>query len=130
MSLVRTLYDPFADFDKLFDDAFNARFHRVCSPTVEGNTALIHRRDGAFPRMDLYENAEAKTVTAAFELPGVKQEDVNVEVHGNRLTISGESKRSENFNKGNHVGINAEDVHAKMENGAGADQQPQRIAIA
>ncbi|KIK35490.1 hypothetical protein CY34DRAFT_812094 [Suillus luteus UH-Slu-Lm8-n1] len=153
MSLVRTFYDPFTEFDKLFDDAFNARFHP--SPTVEGNTALTHRRDRAFPKMDLHENAETKTVTATFELPGIKQQDVNVEVHGNRLTISGESKRSENHTKGNCVvqersygkfsrtlqipqGIKVEDVHAKMENGvlsvcfpkAGSDQQPQRIAIA
>ncbi|KAG2754829.1 HSP20-like chaperone [Suillus brevipes Sb2] len=153
MSLVRTFYDPFTEFDKLFDDAFNARFHP--SPTNEGNTALTHRRDRAFPRMDLHENAENKTVTATFELPGIKQQDVNVEVHGNRLTISGESKRSENHTKGSYVvqersygkfsrtlqipqGIKVEDVHAKMENGvltvcfpkAGSDQQPQRIAIA
>ncbi|KAG1724371.1 HSP20-like chaperone [Suillus occidentalis] len=150
MSLVRTFYDPFTEFDKLFDDAFNARFHS--SPTIEGNTALTHRRDLA---MDLHENTETKTVTATFELPGIKQQDVNVEVHGNRLTISGESKRSENHTKGSYVvqersygkfsrtlqipqGIKAEDVHAKMDNGvltvcfpkAGSDQQPQRIAIA
>jgi HSP20 family protein len=48
MSLLRTFYDPFTEFDKLFDDAFNARFHP--SPTIEGNTALTHRRDRAFPR--------------------------------------------------------------------------------
>jgi len=42
-------------------------------------------------------------VTATFELPGIKQEDVNVEAHGNRLTISGESKRSDNYNKGSYV---------------------------
>ncbi|KAG2111234.1 HSP20-like chaperone [Suillus discolor] len=147
MSLVRTFYDPFTEFDKLFDDAFNARFHP--SPTIEGNTTLTHRCDRAFPRMDLHENAETKTVTATFELPGIKQQDVNVEVHGNRLTISGESKCSDDYNKGSYVvqersrilqipqGIKAEDVHAKMENGvltvsfpkAGPDQQPQRIAI-
>lgn len=153
MSLVRTFYDPFSEFDKLFDDAFNARFRP--SHTIEGNTTLTQRHDRAFPRMDLHENAETKTVTATFELPGIKQEDVNVEVHGNRLTISGESKRSDNYNKGSYVvqersygkfsrtlqmpqGIKVEDVHAKMENGvltvcfpkAGSDQQPQRIAIA
>ncbi|KAG1790585.1 small heat shock protein [Suillus plorans] len=136
MSLVRTFYDPFTEFDKLFDDAFNARFHS--SPTtIEGNTALTHRRGWAFPRMDLHENSETKT-------------DVNVEVHGNRLTISGESKCSDNYNKDSYVvqersygkfsrtlqipqGIKAEDVHAEMENGvltvsfpkAGPDQQPQ-----
>jgi hypothetical protein len=53
--------------------------------------------------MDLHENTETKTVTATFELPGIKQEDINVEVHGNRLTISGESKRSDNYNKGSYV---------------------------
>ncbi|KAG2132919.1 HSP20-like chaperone [Suillus bovinus] len=153
MSLVRTFYDPFTEFDKLFDDAFNARFRP--SSTTEGNTTLTHRRDRVFPRMDLHENAETKTVTATFELPGIKRQDVNVEVHGNRLTISGESKGSDKYNKGNYLvqershgkfsrtlqipqGIKAEDVHAKMENGvltvsfpkAGPDQQPQQIAIA
>lgn len=153
MSLVRTFYDPFTEFDKLFDDAFNARFRP--SSTTEGNNTLTHRRDRAFPRMDLHENAEARTVTATFELPGLKQQDVDIEVHGNRLTISGESKRSENYDKGGYAvqersygkfsrtlqipqGIKVEDVHAKMENGvltvcfpkAESDQQPQRIAIA
>ncbi|KAG2031908.1 small heat shock protein [Suillus americanus] len=153
MSLVRTFYDPFTEFESLFDDAFNARFRPLS--TADGNPALTRRRDQVFPRMDLHENAETKTVTATFELPGIKQQDVNVEVHGNRLTISGESKRSENFEKGGYAlqersygkfsrtlqipqGIKAEDVHAKMENGlltlrfpkAGPDQQPQRVAIA
>ncbi|KAG1738482.1 HSP20-like chaperone [Suillus lakei] len=153
MSLVRTFYDSFTEFDKLFDHAFNARFRP--SPTIEDSATLIHRRDRAFPRMDLHENAETKTVTATFELPGIKRQDVNVEVHGNCLTISGESKLSENYNKGGYAvrersygkfsralqipqGIETKDVHAKLENGvltvcfpkAGPDQQPQQIAIA
>ncbi|KAG2067320.1 HSP20-like chaperone [Suillus decipiens] len=154
MSVVRAFYDPFAEFDNLFDDAFNARFRP--SLTTEGTTALTRRRDQAAERrMDLHENSETKTVTATFELPGMKQQDVNIEVHGNRLTISGESKFSENYDKSGCLvqersygkfsrtlqipqGIKAEDVHAKMEHGlltvcfpkAGPDQQPQRIAIA
>ncbi|KAG1804773.1 small heat shock protein [Suillus plorans] len=153
MSLLRTFYVPSTEFDKLFDDTFNARFH--LSPTIEGNTILTHRRDQPFPRMDLHENAETKTVTATFELPGIKQQDVDVEVHGNRLTISGESKRSDNYDQGSYAvqersygkfsrtlqipqGITFENIHAKMENGvltvcfpkAGPDQQPQRITIA
>lgn len=154
MSLV-TLYDPFTEFDNLFDDAFNARFRPSSITHGQGNTPLARRRDQAFPKMDLHENAETKTVTATFELPGIKQQDVNIEVHGNRLTISGESKRSENYDKGGYAvqerlcgkfsrtlqipqGIKAEDVHAKMEDGlltvcfpkAGPDQQPQRVLIA
>ncbi|KAG2359379.1 small heat shock protein [Suillus spraguei] len=153
MSFVRTIYCPSTEFDKLFDDAFNARLRP--SLHTEGNTALTHRRDRAFPKMDVHENAETKTVTATFELPGLQQQDVNVEVHGNRLTISGESKHSEHYDKGGYVvqersygkfsrtlqipqGIKAEDIHAMMENGvlsvsfpkAGPDQQPQRVAIA
>ncbi|KAG1750127.1 hypothetical protein EDB19DRAFT_1904380 [Suillus lakei] len=71
MSLVRTPHDPFTEFDTLFDGVFNiACFH--LSPTTEGNTTLTHRRDQAFPRMDLHENAETKTLTATFEFPGIK----------------------------------------------------------
>ena len=44
--------------------------------------------------MDVHEDAKSKTVTATFELPGLKKEDVNIDVHNNVLTISGESKIS------------------------------------
>lgn len=43
-------------------------------------------------RMDVHEDAQTNTVTATFELPGLKKEDVNIDVHNNVLTISGESK--------------------------------------
>ncbi|KAG0700393.1 small heat shock protein [Suillus ampliporus] len=142
MSLSLMFYDPYAEFDKLFDDAFDARLRP--SPTTEGNNTLTHRRNQAFPRMDLHENAETKTVTATFELPGLKQENINVQVQGNRLTISGESKRAENYDKAAMPtlqipqGIKAEDVHAKLEDGvltvsfpkAGPEQQLQRVEIA
>lgn len=44
--------------------------------------------------MDLQENRQTNTVTATFELPGLKKEDINIDIHNNRLTISGESKVS------------------------------------
>ncbi|KAG2098215.1 HSP20-like chaperone [Suillus discolor] len=53
--------------------------------------------------MDLHENTETKTLTAIFELPGMKQQDINLEVHRNRLTISGESKYLENYDKGGYA---------------------------
>lgn len=43
-------------------------------------------------RMDVHEDAQTNTVTATFELPGLKKEDVNIDVHNNILTVSGESK--------------------------------------
>jgi len=45
--------------------------------------------------MDLHENNEANTVTATFELPGLKSHDVAIEVHQGRLTVSGESSKTE-----------------------------------
>ena len=45
--------------------------------------------------MDLHEDAKNNVVTATFELPGLKKEDVQIDVHNGRLTITGESKVSE-----------------------------------
>jgi HSP20 family protein len=44
--------------------------------------------------MDLHENAESNTVTATFEFPGLKKEDISIDVHNGRMTISAESKVS------------------------------------
>ena len=44
--------------------------------------------------MDLHENSDKNTVTATFELPGMKKEDVSIDIHSGRLTISGEMKMS------------------------------------
>jgi HSP20 family protein len=49
--------------------------------------------------MDLHEDAEKNSVTATFELPGIKKEDVNIDVHDGRLTVSGETKSSEEHEK-------------------------------
>jgi HSP20 family protein len=47
-----------------------------------------------FCRIDVHENAETNTVTTTFELPGLAKENVNIDVHNNVLTVSGESKLS------------------------------------
>lgn len=44
--------------------------------------------------MDVHEDDKTNTVTATFELPGLKKEDVNIDVQNNLLTVSGESKVS------------------------------------
>lgn len=42
-------------------------------------------------RVDVHEGPD-NTVVASFELPGLKKEDVSIELHNNQLTISGEAK--------------------------------------
>lgn len=44
--------------------------------------------------MDLHEDEKANTVTATFELPGLKKQDVQIDVRNNMITVSGESKTS------------------------------------
>lgn len=47
---------------------------------------------GVHPLVNLYESAEGFVLTA--ELPGMKLADIELAVHGNRLTIRGERKIS------------------------------------
>ncbi|KAK0470271.1 HSP20-like chaperone [Desarmillaria tabescens] len=98
-------YEPFYNFDRLFD-----AFTRPASQQLQAaqdNTAtatlkprygfVIHSVDSLshlLYRMDLHEDSAKNIVTATFELPGLKKEDVQIDVHDGRLTISGESKIS------------------------------------
>ena len=50
-------------------------------------------------RMDLHESKETDEITATFELPGMKKEDVSIDVHQNRLIISGQSTVTERLDK-------------------------------
>lgn len=44
--------------------------------------------------MDLHEDAGQNVVTATFELPGLNKDNVSIDVHNGVLTVSGESKFS------------------------------------
>ena len=46
--------------------------------------------------MDVHEDSQNNVVTATFELPGLTKENVNIDVHQNTLTVSGESKFEQN----------------------------------
>ena len=64
-----------ADMNRLFNSAF------------AGPSTAPHRW---LPAIDLVEHADAYVLRA--DLPGVKQEDVNLQVEDNVLTVSGERK--------------------------------------
>ncbi|KAH9856433.1 HSP20-like chaperone [Lenzites betulinus] len=96
MALSTFFTEPFyslADFDRLFDEAFNAR-------TGSGSSAVASRQQGNSavrpmrPRMDLHEDQEKNLVTATFELPGLTKENVQLDVKDNVLTVAGESTLS------------------------------------
>jgi len=153
MSLSRVVYDPFYEFDRLFDEAFTARTGgsgNNANNQVERNTAPRSMR----PRMDVHEDAQSNTVLATFELPGLKKEDVNIDVHNNMLTVSGESKSSSEHDENGYAvrerrfgkfsrsiplpqGVKNEDIKASLENGVLSvsfpkttpEQAPKKISI-
>ncbi|KAK0494043.1 HSP20-like chaperone [Armillaria luteobubalina] len=105
--------------------------------------------------MDLHEDAAKNTVTATFELPGLKKEDMEIDVHDDRLTVSGESKISSEHKENGYAiwerrfgkfsrmlklpqGVKEEDIKASLDNGlltvtfpkASIEMVPKKIAIA
>ncbi|KAF8662824.1 hypothetical protein HU200_055402 [Digitaria exilis] len=94
MSLVRrsSVFDPFADFWDPFD-VFRAAVVPSAAAAPDRDTAAF-----ATARIDWKETPEAHVFKA--DLPGVKKEEVKVEVEdGNVLVISGErSKEKEDKN--------------------------------
>ncbi|KAJ7147474.1 small heat shock protein [Mycena crocata] len=149
-------YDLLYDLERLVNDAFRA------SPLNPSNENSLLRRplgDGSVqpfrPRMDLHENSEANTVTATFELPGIKKEDVQIDAQHGRLRVSAESKSSEEREKDGYAvrerrlgkysrtlqlpeGVKEEEIKAAMENGiltvtfpkAAPESAPKKINVA
>lgn len=53
--------------------------------------------------MDLHEDTEKNLVTATFEFPGISKENVQVDFHNGKLTVSGETKRSEEHDESGYA---------------------------
>ncbi|KDR70016.1 hypothetical protein GALMADRAFT_901156 [Galerina marginata CBS 339.88] len=129
-------YEPFYDFERIFDEAFAAR-----RASHNNNNHALQRNapgDGAVrlikPRMDLHEDAEKNLVTATFELPGLVKDNVQIDIQNNRLTVSAEAKQADEFNEHGYAvrerrfgkfsrtlqlpaGVKDDEIKASMENG-------------
>jgi len=132
-------FDPLDSwFDRFFDE-----FH---APLTSRGNGL-----GTFPRMDIAESDDELTVT--LDVAGVAPEEIEIELHGDRLVISGEKQtRREGDTKSYHFveresgrfersvqlpsGIDPERVKAETENGVLVihlgkrdDARPKKIEI-
>ncbi|KAG7095544.1 hypothetical protein E1B28_006282 [Marasmius oreades] len=151
-------YEPSYNLDRFFNEFFS-RAGRSNPSYAEGGQAVQRQGDDSVsqslkPRMDLHENTEKNIVTVTYELPGLKKEDVNIDVHDGQLTISGETKVSEEHNQDGYAvrerrfgkfsrtlrlpqGVNEEEIKASLENGvltvsfpkAGKEATPKKITI-
>ena len=77
------LQDEFDDIWTVFNDPFNGFTRRL--------PAALQAK--SFPPMN--ESESERNFTVTLELPGLDAKDVNIEVMGNQLTISGERKWEE-----------------------------------
>jgi HSP20 family protein len=76
-------WDPFRELDELYE-----RMNHLWETGVATNGA-----DRWVPLADIEETDDAYTIE--MELPGVKQDDVDIEINGRELTVSGEVKEKE-----------------------------------
>lgn len=83
-------YDPFLDTG--MDELFRGFFKPV---RMEGARAPV------MIKMDVTETGDGYMVHA--EMPGVKKENINVEIEGNQVTISAEVKREREKKEGDKV---------------------------
>jgi HSP20 family protein len=79
---------PFAELDQLGE-----RMRRMLEQTFGDVATGLTEPVGWVPAVDIEEQDDAYVVEA--ELPGVKREDVNIELVGNELSITGEIKEKE-----------------------------------
>lgn len=81
----------FSDFDEFFDRAFRNPWS-----LLEAMGANSMQREWFQPQVDMQENDEAFLLSV--DLPGMRQEDVKIDLDGRVLTISGERKREDHSN--------------------------------
>jgi HSP20 family protein len=83
-------WEPLTELEQMTE-----RMRRMLEQTFGafGWSSPLQERAGWSPLVDLEETDDAYVVEA--ELPGVKREDVNVELVGNELSITGEIKEPE-----------------------------------
>lgn len=92
---------PFDEMEKRFEDFFKRPFSligpswwpRLKIPSLEEISTTV----------DIYE--EGGDVVIKAELPGMKKEDIDVNISGNTVTISGEKKKEEKVEKKNYYSM-------------------------
>jgi HSP20 family protein len=82
-------WEPFSELEQVTE-----RLRRMLDQSFGGLApSFLTEQGGWLPLVDIEEADDGYVIEA--ELPGVKEKDVNIELVGNELAISGETKESE-----------------------------------
>lgn len=91
MSLMRrNPYDPFEAFDQMMNRLLDRMQSVMSMPLLPSSTALLPREDANVLAVDM--TSDDKHIIVRTALPGFREDEVDVDVKGNVLTISAESK--------------------------------------
>lgn len=93
MTLVR--WSPFGEVQTL-QDRINRMFDDFFRPDLSLDTAM----GSVYPPVNIVDHENELVLEA--ELPGVKKDEVQIEVHGNLLHLKGEKKTSREVNEDNY----------------------------
>ncbi len=92
---------PFEEMERRFEDFFRKPFSLI-GPTWWPRLRIPDLEE-ITPTVDIYE--EAGNVVIKAELPGMKKENIDVNISGDTVTISGEKKKEEKVEKKNYYSI-------------------------
>ncbi len=81
---------PFEDFERRFEDLFHRPFHMLGAPWLP---RWAERAEEVSPTVDIYE--EGGDIVLKAEIPGMKKEDIHVDINDKTMTISGEKRKEE-----------------------------------
>lgn len=82
------IFDPREDFNYL-QEQINRMFDETMNFPYRSRNVLNTRQWG--PSVDIHENADSYQIEA--DLPGMRKEDISIDLQDNVLTISGERKQ-------------------------------------
>jgi len=148
MSLTNYFLNDFAALDRFFDEAFNSYAHHQLRS--QNKAAAAFR-----PWTDVHHDKDTNTITASFELPGLRKEDVTIDLYNDVLTVSGENQSASERSQDGYAirerrygkfarslslpqGVKSEDIKASMKDGvlhitfprSVPETEPARISIA
>ena len=89
----RRLRSPLEEMERWFEESFNRPFFSPRLLSRFGLPELTSPFTAVSPQVDIYEDRNDVVVKA--EIPGIKKEDIEINVKENMITISGEKQSEE-----------------------------------
>jgi len=89
---------PFEEFERRFEDFFRRPFSMMEAPWWTRWPGLTGE---VSPAMDIYEEGDDIVVKA--EIPGMKKEEIHVDINEKTVTVSGEKKKEEKVERKDYI---------------------------